>query len=378
MAVQDAVAKLRNQEQEMKARAEASERLSSEIIASMTAGLIVVGGDGAIRTINPAARRLLDAPAAVNGMSYEDLPARAAPLSALIRAGIAAERPIVRQTLQLPRTESETGPTHLGVTVSPIVGTTPPRQGVICLFTDLTAVAQLEDQLRLRESLATVGEMTAGIAHEFRNGLATIHGYGRLMDAERLPVEYRPYLSAIREETDALSSVVTKFLNFARPATLALDRVDLSALVDRAADEVRTEVRSRGGDVEITGVLPQIEADEVLLKQAFTNLLRNAFESCTAHGVIPRITVDGTLDAAQNSVRVRVTDNGAGVPAANRARVFQPFFTTKPAGTGLGLAIVQKILVTHGGRVTVVDSPLGGGCFQVMLPVNQRQPGAPL
>jgi Signal transduction histidine kinase, nitrogen specific len=97
--------------------------------------------------------------------------------------------------------------THLGVTVSPLTDHDGQLHGAICLFTDLTGVKDLEEQLRLKDSLATVGELTAGIAHEFRNGLATIHGYSKLFDLDALPAPYRPYVEGIRAETESLSQV---------------------------------------------------------------------------------------------------------------------------------------------------------------------------
>ena len=106
--------------------------------------------------------------------------------------------------------------------------------GVICLFSDLTTVIALEEQLRLKETLARLGELTAGIAHEFRNGLATIHGYGKLIDPAALPPQYRPYIEGIRQETDALGQVVTNFLNFARPTQLSVATCDLATVVQRA------------------------------------------------------------------------------------------------------------------------------------------------
>jgi signal transduction histidine kinase len=115
---------------------------------------------------------------------------------------------------------------HLGVSVSPLAGPGNTR-GAICLFSDLTDVVELEEQLRLKETLARLGELTAGIAHEFRNGLATIHGYSRLLDPNALPEKYRPYVEGIRQEADVLGSVVTNFLNFARPEQLSLAPVDL-------------------------------------------------------------------------------------------------------------------------------------------------------
>jgi len=105
----------------------------------------------------------------------------------------------------------------------------------------------------------------------------------------------------------------------------------------------------------------------VLLRQAFSNLLRNAVEACADASTVPHIIVDGRIEGS--SVRVNVDDNGPGVPAADRERVFRPFVTTKGRGTGLGLALVQKIIVTHNGRIQIAAAPSGGASFQLMLPL---------
>jgi len=213
-----------------------------------------------------------------------------------------------------------------------------------------------------------VGELTAGIAHEFRNGLATIHGYGKLIDLSALPETYRPYVEGIRAETESLGQVVTNFLNFARPAQLTLTNVDLRAICERAAEEVRADARALGGDVEVEGEFDAIEGDEVLLRQAFSNLLRNAIEACAAVPVPPRIVVQSEIDRVQRVSRICVNDNGPGIAPTLRERVFRPFFTSKRNGTGLGLALVQKIVVFHNGRVVVATSPLGGAALQITLP----------
>ncbi|MGH7122038.1 MAG: two-component system sensor histidine kinase NtrB, partial [Acetobacteraceae bacterium] len=228
----------------------------------------------------------------------------------------------------------------------------------------------LEERIRLKESLARVGELTAGLAHEFRNGLATIHGYARLLDLNDLPVSYRPYVQGLRDETQALGEVVTNFLGFARPTALTLATVDLRAIVDRAAEDARPECRSHGGTIEIHGMFPAVEGDEVLLRQAFGNLLRNAVDACAAAGLPPAVRVESTVEQAQGLVRIAVIDNGPGIPDADRDRIFQPFFTTKSQGTGLGLAIVQKIVVSHNGRMTVGAAPAGGAILEVVLPVG--------
>lgn len=364
-ALEEALAKLRVQERAMTARAEASERLSSEIIASMTSGLMVVGTHGDVRILNPAARRLLGLPDADWKGDYREVLA-SSPLSEVIEESLTGSEPIVRRALPL---KSKTGASHLGVTVSRIRDEHGGLSGVICLFTDLSAVVELEEQLRLKDSLARLGELTAGLAHEFRNGLATIHGYSRLFDLERLPPEYRSYVQGIRSEGDALGEIVTNFLNFARPADLTLAPVDMQVIAERAADDIRKETRARHGQVSVKGEFGTVLGDEVLLRQAISNLCRNALEACAEAEIAPRIVIEGALDASPRQLRLTVTDNGPGVDPSLGDQIFRPFFTTRARGTGLGLALVQKIVVTHNGRVTVAANPIGGATFQVSLPL---------
>lgn len=367
-ALEDAITRLKAQERATAARAEASERLSGEIISSLTSGLLVVGLDGTVRIMNPAARRLLDLPetALAPGGNYNDVIGEVA-LSQTIDECLSNGRAILRRTVHLP--EGKRAASRFGVTVSPLFDGSGHLHGAVCLFTDLTAVQQLEEQLRLKQSLATVGELTAGIAHEFRNGLATIHGYGKLIDPAALPPTFRPYIEGIRAEAISLGEIVTNFLNFAKPAQLALSDIDLRLLCERVADESRSEARTLGGDVTVRGEFGQIQGDEVLLRQAFSNLLRNAIEACTDASVPPRVTVDSVVDASRGTCTVTIDDNGPGVPEASRERVFQPFFTSRKHGTGLGLALVQKIVVSHNGRVSVGTSPTGGARLQVVLPI---------
>jgi signal transduction histidine kinase len=339
----------------------------------MTSGVLVVDQERRVRTLNPAGLHLLRGADPAANPWGTDPPLRAvlagAPaLAEAVEESLATGKPIVRRSLRLDGSASTAS--HLGVTVSPIRSMDGALQGAICLFSDLSEVAELEEQLRLKDSLARLGELTAGIAHEFRNGLATIHGYARLLDLERLPDEFRPYVTGIRAETDALRQVVTQFLNFARPAELTLTRVDLGAIAERAAEEIAADARARGGRVDVKGQFGVVDGDEVLLRQAFSNLCRNALEACTSTGRPPAITIEGTRDHAQSLLRVSVIDNGAGIDDRVASQMFQPFFTTKANGIGLGLALVQKIIVTHNGRVAAAREPDHGARIVVTLPLR--------
>jgi len=366
-ALQEAVTKLRTQERATAARAEASERLSEEIIASLTAGLLVSGLDGEIRILNPAGRRMLGISDTASADEIRTALADLA-LGEVLRESFTTHSPITRRTIALR--EPRQGVSQLGVTVSPLSDTQSRVYGAICLFTDLTAVKDLEEQLRLKESLATVGELTAGIAHEFRNGLATIHGYSKLFDLKALPEAYRKYVEGIRAETESLSQVVTNFLSFARPAELALSRVDVKGICERAADEIRTDVTALGGTVAVRGDFGVVDGDEVLLRQAFSNLLRNALEACITARATPDIAILAETDVAQKLQRIAVSDNGGGIPVQLRERIFRPFFTSKRNGTGLGLALVQKIIVFHNGRIVATASSSGGASLQITLPIT--------
>ena len=363
-ALEEAVARLKQQERAMSLRAEASERISGEIIANLTSGLLVVGAHGEVRTLNPAGRRMLGLPDADWAGPYREVLATAAPLADLVEECLATGQPIMRRSIAMP----SGGAAHLGVTVSPMRDATGVH-GAICLFTDLTAVVDLEEQVRLQDSLARLGELTAGLAHEFRNGLATIHGYARLIDPGKVPSEYEPYVGAIRAETDSLREMVTNFLNFARPAQLTLGPVDMRAVIERVAEDLRREVTEHGGTIRVTGTFEPILGDEVLLRQAVVNLCRNALEACVEAGRAPQILIESAMDDGAHALRLLVSDNGPGVDPALGDRVFQPFVTGRSRGTGLGLALVQKIIVTHNGRITAGRSSSGGAAFQVTLPL---------
>jgi two-component system sensor histidine kinase PilS (NtrC family) len=362
-ALQEAVTKLKAQERAMSARAVASEELSGQIVSSLTAGLLVVDGTGRVEILNPAGRRMLAVSSDPAGGDYREVLATVPPLVEAITECLGTRRAIVRRSLQIAGTDRST---HLGVTVSPLGGAE--GDGAICLFSDLTNVFELEEQLRLKETLARLGELTAGIAHEFRNGLATIHGYSRLIAPDALPPQYRAYVEGIRQETEALGKVVTNFLNFARPERIALSQVDIGPLLRRLAEDLQHELPA-GTSVEVFGTFAAVDGDEVLLRQVFSNLVRNAAEACEAAGVTPAIIIGGDVDGKRRTCRVSVEDNGPGIPEAERVRVFQPFVTTRSRGTGLGLAIVQKVVVMHNGRVAIGTSPAGGASVDVTLPL---------
>ena len=361
-ALQDAVTKLKAQEQEMRARAHESEALSEHIVDSLTAGLVVVTLEGRVQILNPAAYRLLGVERDAVDRDYRDVLASCPVLVELIAECLTTRALAPSREISV---QNNGGTVHLGLSVSSLTAGAD-RKGVVCLLADLTPLRELEEQLRLKEALARLGELTAGIAHEFRNGLATIHGYSRLLKPDALPEAYRPYVDGIRQETDALGHVMTNFLKFARPDQAAFAQLDLRVVAQRALDDLAHELPP-GSDVLVEGTFAPVDGDDVLLRQVFGNLIRNAAEACATADVKPMVRVRGSTD--ERACRVAVEDNGPGIPDATRTRVFEPFFTTRSRGTGLGLAIVQKVVVNHNGRVSAGRSSLGGASISMTFPL---------
>jgi signal transduction histidine kinase len=255
------------------------------------------------------------------------------------------------------------------VTISPIRRGNKKISGAICLLSDLTELAALQQQMQLKENLAALGELSAGIAHEFKNALATISGYAQMIRAEELGSEASDYADRILEQTRSITHVVTEFLKYARPLDIANEPVSLEAVVHR----VISDVADAKPDVQVRseGVFGSVPGDEGLLRQALLNLVRNAAEACADTSTGGQVLLKGAIVRTEEggSQRIVILDNGPGIEPTALSKLFRPFYTTKADGTGLGLAVVQKIIVQHGGQVEARNRPEGGAAFMVTLPL---------
>lgn len=374
-SMQAVIHQLREQEKELerlhkieKERAEQTERLSEEVTRNMPAGLVVVNSTGIISSSNPAAEQALG----IHGLGfrrYSEALGQDSELTRLVAECLATGRIFRREEVEHVPPSGE--PRHLGVTISPIRRAEGKISGVICLLTDLTELAALQQRMQLKENLAALGELSAGIAHEFKNALATISGYAQLIP-ESSPDEASDYAKKIVEQTRNITHMVAEFLKYARPLEIPEERVDLEEVVNRAVAEVLQAMPRVA--IECQGSFGEVAGDEGLLRQALLNLARNAAEACAEAEGGGRVTVRGEVVESEETGRQRVivTDNGAGIELAAMAKLFRPFFTTKSNGTGLGLAVVQKIIIQHGGQVEVRNCPKGGAEFIVTLPMPRR------
>ena len=374
-SMQAVIQKLRDQEKELAAlqrrdreRAQQTERLSEAVTRNMPAGLLLIGSAGLITSANPAAETALGVHTLVY-RRYNEVFSEESALTRLVSGCLSGGNTYRREEVEYSTPNGELR--QLGVTISPILGPKNQVTGALCLLSDLTELAALQRQVQVKESLAALGELSAGIAHEFKNSLATISGYAQMIRSES-EGDVAENSQRILEQTRSLAHVVTEFLKFARPMDLANEDIEVASVIQRVVDEVRDVVPN----VEIitSGQFESLSGDEALLRQALLNLIRNAAEATSGQPLAGRIAIRGSIEriGERSTQRISVSDNGPGVPAGELSKIFVPFYTTKAQGTGLGLAIVQKIVVQHGGEVEVRNQTEGGAEFILWLPLSRR------
>ncbi|HEV7797727.1 MAG TPA: ATP-binding protein [Pyrinomonadaceae bacterium] len=360
-------------------RADSAERFSERIVASVPSALIAFDARGHSMAINAPGRALLGVDGSALGqpvaMILHKIPQLAEMVGECLKSGNVYRREEI-ETLT-----AEQIPRRLGATVAPIeLSEDRGPRGALCLLTDITEVTQLREQVALKKNLESLGEMSAGLAHEFKNAIATLHGYVQLLQSLELDERARGTASSLLNEVRNLSEMVTSFLNFARPQPLQLDEVNLDELIVECTTELAPVFKQSEAELVITGtagVSPTaapniIRADERMLRQALSNLIRNAAEA------IPETQTDRRVEVFSSSERdkagkqwamVEIKDTGEGIPTADLERIFIPFFTTKASGHGIGLALAHRVITQHGGTLTAANAQGGGAVFSVRLPL---------
>ena len=377
-SMQAVIQRLREQEKELERlhkierdRAESTARFSEEVTRNMPAGLLVIGANGLVTSANPAAEQALGIKT-LAFRRYSEALGDSSRLSALIEQCLRDGTVFRRE--HAAHTAPDGAHRELGVTISPIRRGQEKATGAICLLSDLTELSTLQRQMQLRENLAALGELSAGIAHEFKNALATISGYAQMIHSDPAAPDTSENAGKILDQTRNVTHVVTEFLRYARPLDISAEPVSLAPLVDRAVSEIQelfpqVKIVSDGEFAEIAG-------DEGLLRQVLLNLVRNAAEAATAESGEPSVTVVGEVVTSGSELlqHIYIRDNGAGIALEALPKLFLPFFTTKANGTGLGLAIVQKILLQHGGQIEARNGAgEGEGAeFILSLPVTRQ------
>jgi signal transduction histidine kinase len=395
---QNVIAQLQSQQQELQRlteqaseRADSAERFSDRIVASMPTGLIAFDSSGHATVINGPARTLFQTEANTPGEHYRAIFATVPALAEMVETCLATGRLFRREEIESVNGSAQ--PKRLGATVAPIDPAEAGARGALCLLTDITEVTRLREQVALKRNLESLGEMSAGLAHEFKNAMAALHGYAQFLQSIDHDERGQAAAAGLLQEVRSLSEMSTAFLNFARPQPLQLEDVSLDELINECARESKplfeerrvelviesassappgksgTSPTVREGSSEVSDSI-EIQGDARMLRQALLNLVRNAAEAIEEDKTVRRVTVNLSTqtERGQPWAAISISDTGHGIPESDLQRIFIPFFTTKSQGHGVGLALAHRVITEHGGTLTVANAAGGGALFTIRLP----------
>ncbi len=372
------------------------------ILGSMTSGIIGIDTAAVVVSLNEGARRILGCPegalADAVGRSCRDVLAGQPAVARLLIETLERESPLSRAELELECVPDRLRHT-IGFSLTPVHDPSGQLRGAAMIFRDLTPLERRDEQDRLQERLAALGQMAAGLAHEIRNPLAGMEVLVGLLK-RRLSgrIEEQGLLSELTGELRAVAETVSASLEFVRPAAPAPTSVNVEKVLEDALVLSRARVPFEGRiERDYAPDLPRVLADEDQLRTVLTNLLVNALEAMgegsgrlelglsvrefEAPETSLRLGADGSAElesgndaVGSTEVQVTVTDSGPGVPAELREKIFYPFFTTKPSGSGVGLATAQKLVASHGGSLELDGRFQQGSRFRLRLPGEERRP----
>ena len=358
------------------------ERASSEIadlqafnqhvIDSLTSGLATTDLEGRILTFNRAAEVITGHPAlSVIGRRIEDVLDLPATVTADLNAAAGMGR---GRRIETSYRTADARQIELGLTAAHLY-TPGGNAGMLFSFQDVTDIKRLERDARLRQRLAAVGEMAAGIAHEIRNPLASMSGSIQILRQE-LPLseEQAQLMDIVLRESERLNDTIRSFLAYARPQRFSIARLDIRRVLNDAALLLRNSSEVHDGhviDVHVPPTEVAFEADENQIRQIVWNLATNGLRAMKSGGTLRLgARVDHASGVHPESVVLEVADEGVGIPTDELDAIFQPFRGSFTKGTGLGLAIVHRIVSDYGGEIQVSSTPGRGTTVSVRLPVR--------
>ncbi|MBI3182675.1 MAG: PAS domain-containing protein [Myxococcales bacterium] len=326
-------------------------RLQNQIVNSMPSGLITCEADGTVTFVNPAAASILGLEAR-RPRNIEEIMPQALQLGPGVR----------RAELSL---DTPSGKRSVGLTITSLAGK---AGSLLVVFQDLTDLRRVEEELRRLDRLASLGKLSAQLAHEIRNPLASMRGAAQMLASEPVVDSESARLGRLLvRESDRLSALVDDILRFARPPPPVLKPVNLRSMVAETLEMMRSDPLAQGVDLRQEGGEAAALGDEAQLRQVMLNLVRNALAAVGPGGRV-RVKVEGE----DGAVGIRVWDSAGSIPPADMARLFDPFYTTRAGGTGLGLSTAHSIIAAHGGRIEVASSPEEGTEFVVRLPKSSE------
>jgi PAS domain S-box-containing protein len=350
--------------------AEQSNAFFRQVVDGMRCGILTVDREGRLLTLNELAREILELEQeAPCGRPLREVLRRHPRLTDVLLDSLEMSQMPNRSEMEI-RTRGDDGRT-IGFTISPIVDEGE-KKGVALFFKDLTQVEQQEEQERLRDRLAALGQMAASLAHEIRNPLASIDVMTSLL--KRRLADHGEEIDLVEKiagEVARLNRTVTQGLEFARPISPDRREQDVAPVLDQALQEVQNHFPEVRVDVvrDYDPHTPRVPLDAGLLRPVLVNLILNAFEALEGQGRLTLRVRQGPEGAPRARwAEIEIADDGPGIPADVLEKIFYPFVTTKESGSGIGLAMARKVVECHHGLIDVTTQPGDGTTFRLRLP----------
>ena len=342
-------------------------------------GVVAINAEGLVNVFNREAQRVTGLPQeAVLGKPFMSLPA---PLATALRDIWAQGQRVLDRELQLNREHAEV---TLRVGGAVVTGHAGARLGALLVFSDITDIKRLELQIRRSDRLASVGTLSAGMAHEIKNPLVALKTFAQLLPERYDDADFRETFSRLaQQEIERIDGIVNQLLEFSRPAKPLLAEASLHEVLQRPLKLVSEAALKKQVVIEknFNAADDAILADVHQMQQVFLNFLLNALDAIAGKGRIilstsqveGRFNPTGTGDAIPRPyLRLDIADTGCGIPPDQLSRIFDPFFTTKTSGTGLGLSVSYGIIREHGGMVEVESQPGHGTLFHIFFPLRVK------
>lgn len=348
--------------------------LARNILESIPTGVLTVNPNGVITVINPTAEAVLKRSAAdLLGNSYETVFAEGETIRAVLEGALRHHQHVSQK--DLPYESQDRTPHTIRVSTAELTGDDAEPAGVILQAQDVTDWLALEQRVRVADKLAALHTLSAGVAHELRNPLSAMDLNLHLLEEELregafLTEQGTRYLHVLNAECHRLSVILDNFMKFARPGSVSLHEVNVSAMIEHIMMLMQFEAEERKIRLEHTveEPLPSVMGDETAISQVLVNIVVNAFHAMPSGGSC-QVAAEARQANGTHWLVVSVKDSGIGIKKEELARVFEPFYTTKPSGTGLGLAIAYRIMEDHGGTIQVSSKPGVGTTTVLTFPV---------
>ncbi|MDH4222547.1 MAG: ATP-binding protein [candidate division Zixibacteria bacterium] len=350
-------------------RAKNLEKHNEYILRSINNGVIICDNQGQITGFNQAAQKLLGSSIKLNlNRHYREILGEKSSISMILDEVVSSNKVSTESEIEIKGGKG--GKRYLMINNTLLRDESENIIGLVVVLTDLTELKKIQQEVAFKQRMASVGEISAGLAHELRNSMGALLGYSKMLK-KGIKQDKALYavVESIMDEALSLENLLKRFLDFSKTLEVKLMRFNLSDLIRdciKTAEERRPDFKFYFKE---EAKISHYTGDPLLLRQVFHNLFMNSLESVENDGEI-QVKLENIEREGNNFIQVVIQDNGGGIPEENLGNIFNPFYTTKEKGIGLGLSMVKKIIDLHKGKIEVKSEPGKGTAFSIFLPLN--------